>query len=47
MDLKEMVDKAHKYDNSLEFFEEREKHTKGYIYMIVFVIDINQPATKL
>lgn len=32
MDLKEMVDKAHKYDNSLEFFEEREKHTKGYIY---------------
>lgn len=32
MDLKEMIDKAHKYDNSLEFFEEREKHTKGYIY---------------
>lgn len=32
MDLKEMVDKAHKYDNNLEFFEEREKHTKGYIY---------------
>lgn len=41
MDLKEMIDKAHKYDNSLEFFEEREKHTKGYIYMIVFAIDIN------
>lgn len=32
MDLKEMIDKAHKYDNSLEFFQEREKHTKGYIY---------------
>ena len=32
MDLKEMIDKAYKYDNSLEFFEEREKHTKGYIY---------------
>lgn len=32
MDLKEMIDKAHKYDNSLEFFSEREKHTKGYMY---------------
>lgn len=32
MDLKEMIDKAHKYDDSLEFFNEREKHTKGYIY---------------
>lgn len=32
MDLKEIVDKARKYDNSLEFFREREKHTKGYMY---------------
>lgn len=32
MNLKEMIDKAYKYDNSLEFFEKREKHTKGYIY---------------
>ena len=32
MDLKEIVEKAHKYDNNLEFFEEREKHTKGDIY---------------
>ena len=32
MDLKEMIDKAHKYDDSLEFFNEREKHTKGYMY---------------
>lgn len=32
MDLKEMIDKAHKYDNSLEFFSGREKHTKGYMY---------------
>ena len=27
-----MIDKAYKYDNSLEFFEEREKHTKGFMY---------------
>lgn len=27
-----MIEKAHKYDNSLEFFKEKEKHTKGYIY---------------
>lgn len=40
MDLKEMIDKAHKYDNSLEFFNERENILK-VIYMIVFVIDIN------
>ncbi len=32
MDLKEMIDKAHKYDDSLKFFNEREKHTKGYMY---------------
>lgn len=32
MDLKEIIDKDRKYDNSLEFFQEREKHTKGYMY---------------
>lgn len=32
MDLKRMVEKAEKYDNYVEFFQEREKHTKGYIY---------------
>ena len=33
MDFKEMIDKAHKYDdNNLEFFNERTKHTKGYMY---------------
>ena len=32
MDLKEMIDKAYRYDNSLEFFDEREKHTKGFMY---------------
>lgn len=32
MDLKKMAEKAEKYDNYVEFFQEREKHTKGYIY---------------
>lgn len=32
MDLKRMVEKAEKYDNYVKFFQEREKHTKGYIY---------------
>ena len=32
MDLKRMVEKAEKYDNYVEFFQERENHTKGYIY---------------
>lgn len=32
MDLKKMVEKAEKYDNYVEFFQEREKRTKGYIY---------------
>ena len=40
MDLKEMIDKAHKYDNNLEFFNER-KNILKVICMIVFVIDIN------